>query len=191
MVLFEPEDGVVESCTCPPGKTVLAERLASLDCKIAQIVYESDPTGFAFARALERAVSVIAASRILRGYAATARTDRIVAVRPENCFARELFCLIALPTVEQEGNRAFVRRRKRVAEGWGKIKQEIKRFLFPDFRYVIHVRYQKRHYTVHFGPMFGYSLKRWFASAFGPAGFAHPFRRHLEVRLVSGQANAF
>ena len=38
--------------------------------------------------------------------------------------------------------------------------------------------------------MFGYSLKRWFASAFGPAGFARPFRRHLEGSLVPGQANA-
>ena len=38
--------------------------------------------------------------------------------------------------------------------------------------------------------MFGYCLKRWFASAFGPAGFACPFRRHLEGSLVPGQANA-
>ena len=38
--------------------------------------------------------------------------------------------------------------------------------------------------------MFGYCLKRWFASAFGPAGFARPFRRHLEESLVPGQANA-
>ena len=38
--------------------------------------------------------------------------------------------------------------------------------------------------------MFGYSLKRWFASAFGPAGFARPFWRHLERSLVPGQANA-
>ena len=38
--------------------------------------------------------------------------------------------------------------------------------------------------------MFGYCLKRWFASAFGPAGFARPFRRHLEGSLVPGQANA-
>ena len=38
--------------------------------------------------------------------------------------------------------------------------------------------------------MFGYSLKRWFASAFGSTGFARPFRRHLEGSLVPGQANA-
>ena len=38
--------------------------------------------------------------------------------------------------------------------------------------------------------MSGYSLKRWFASAFGAAGFAHPFRRHPEGSLVSDQANA-
>ena len=38
--------------------------------------------------------------------------------------------------------------------------------------------------------MFGYCLKRWFASAFAPVGFARPFRRYLEGSLVSGQANA-
>ena len=38
--------------------------------------------------------------------------------------------------------------------------------------------------------MSGYGLKRWFASAFGPVGFARPFRRHLEGSLVPGQANA-
>ena len=41
-----------------------------------------------------------------------------------------------------------------------------------------------------FGAMFGYSLKRWLASTFGPAGFARPFRRLLEGSLVPGQANA-
>ena len=34
--------------------------------------------------------------------------------------------------------------------------------------------------------MFGYSIKRWFASAFGPAGFVRPF----EWSLVPSQANA-
>ena len=38
--------------------------------------------------------------------------------------------------------------------------------------------------------MSGYGLKRWFASAFGPVGFARPFRRHPEGSLVPGQANA-
>ncbi|MCL6282192.1 transposase [Ruegeria sp. 2012CJ41-6] len=36
---------------------------------------------------------------------------------------------IAIPTVEQEGYRALVRRRKRIAESRGKIKQKIKNFL--------------------------------------------------------------
>ena len=38
--------------------------------------------------------------------------------------------------------------------------------------------------------MFGYGLNRWFASVFGPTGFARPFRRHMEGHLVTGQANA-
>lgn len=67
-------------------------------------------------------VSVIAASRIPRGYAAAAKNDRLDAVNLATYFARGLLRSVAIPTVEQEGYRALVRRRKRVAENRGKIK---------------------------------------------------------------------
>ena len=38
--------------------------------------------------------------------------------------------------------------------------------------------------------MSGFSLKRWFASAFSPVGFARPFRQYLKGSLVPDQANA-
>ena len=135
VALFEPRDGSVETYTCPSGEEALTDQLASLGCQIAHVVYESGPTGFALFRALERAgfaVSVIAASRIPRGYAAAAKTDRIDAVKLANYFARGLLHPIAIPSVEQEGYRALVRRRKRIAESRGKIKQKIKGFLLAS-----------------------------------------------------------
>ena len=135
VAIFEPQDGLVETWTCPAGEDALAAQLAGLGCPIEHVVYESGPTGFALARALERAgfaVSVIAASRIPRGYAASAKTDRLDAVKLANYFARGLLRPIAVPTVEQEGYRALVRRRKRIAESRAKIKQKIKGFLLAS-----------------------------------------------------------
>ena len=43
-------------------------------------------------------------------------------MRLANYFARGLLWPIAIPTVEQEGYRALVRRRKRIEESRGKIK---------------------------------------------------------------------
>ena len=110
MALFDPEDGIVETYTCPSGEEALAEQLAGLGCQIAHVVYESGPTGFALSRALERAsfaVSVIAASRIPRGYAAAAKTVRIDAVKLANYSSRGLLRPIAIPVVEQEGYRSL------------------------------------------------------------------------------------
>ena len=90
VALFESEDGVVETNTCPSGETALAEQLAGFKCQITHVACESGPTGFALARAPERAgfaVSAIAASRMPRGCAA-AKTDRLGAVMLANYFAR-------------------------------------------------------------------------------------------------------
>ncbi len=128
--LFEPEDGLIEAHTCPSGEDALTEQLAGLGCRIAHVVYESGPTGFVLALVLGR--RGFAVSRIRRGYAATAKTDRIDAEKLASYFARGLLRPIAIPTVEQEGYRALVRRRKRVAESRGKIKQKIKGFLLAS-----------------------------------------------------------
>lgn len=135
VALFSKEDGLVESYTCPSGEAALAHQLRDLGIDIEHIVYESGPTGFALSRVLTDAgfnVSVIAASRIPRGYAAAAKNDRLDAVKLATYYARGLLRPIAVPTVEQEGYRALVRRRKRIAESRGKIKQKIKGFLLAS-----------------------------------------------------------
>ncbi|SPF30209.1 IS110 family transposase [Pontivivens insulae] len=131
VALFSKEDGLVESHTCPAGEAALAHQLAELAINIEHIVYESGPTGFALSRVLTAAgfdVSVISASRIPRGYAAAAKNDRLDALKLATYYARGLLRPIAIPSVEQEGYRALVRPRKRIAESRGKIKHKIKGF---------------------------------------------------------------
>ncbi len=76
--------------------------------------------------------SIIAASRIPRGYAAAAKKDRLDAVKLATYYARGLLRPIAVPTIEQESYRALVRRRKRIAESRGKIEQKTKGFLLAS-----------------------------------------------------------
>jgi len=135
VALFSKDDGLVESYTCPSGEAELAHQLTELGCNIEHIVYESGLTGFALARTFSAAgfeVSVIAASRIPRGYVAAAKNDRLDAVKLATYFAWGLLRPIAISAVEQEGYRAVVRRRKRISESRGKIKQKIKGFLLAS-----------------------------------------------------------
>ena len=132
VALFCVTDGQVESWNCPADEAGLVEQLRRLGCRIEHIVYESGPTGFSLCRALRDAgfkASVIAASRIPSGAAAVAKSDRINATKLAIYCARGLLRPIAIPTIEDEGYRALVRRRKRLAETRAKLKQKIKGFL--------------------------------------------------------------
>ena len=132
VALFCGADGQVETWNCPASEAGLVEQLKGLGCRIEHVVYETGPTGFSLCRALREAgfdASVVAASRIPRGAAAAAKTDRIDATKLATYFARGLLRSVAVPSVEEEGYRALVRRRKRVAEALAKLKQKIKGFL--------------------------------------------------------------
>ena len=132
IALFSPEDGQIECYSCPACIKGMTAQLLSFDCSIAGIVYEAGPTGFSLARSLHLngfPVTVVAPSRVPRGAAASAKTDRLDASRLATWLARGLLKAIAVPTLEQEGYRALVRRRKKLAEMQAKIKQKIKSFL--------------------------------------------------------------
>lgn len=132
VALFCATDGQVESWNCPADVAGLVEQLSGLGCRIEHVAYETGPTGFSLCRALRDAgfnASVIAASRIPRGAAATAKSDRIDATKLAIYFARGLLRSVAVPSLEDEGYRALVRRRRRVAEARAKVKQKIKSLL--------------------------------------------------------------
>ena len=132
VALFCATDGQVETWNCPADEAGLTGQLSGLGCHIEHVVYETGPTGFSLCRTLREAgfnASVIAASRIPRGAAAAAKSDRIDATKLAIYFARGLLRPVAVPTVEEEGYRALVRRRKRVSEARAKVKQKIKSLL--------------------------------------------------------------
>ena len=128
VALFCVADGQVETWSCAADEAGLVQQLRELGCRIEHVVYETGPTGFSLCRALRAAgfnASVVAASRIPRGAAAAAKSDRIDATKLAIYFARGLLRAVAVPTVEEEGYRALVRRRKRVGEALAKLKQKI------------------------------------------------------------------
>lgn len=132
VALFCAADGQIETWNCPADEAGLEEQLKGLGCRIEHVVYETGPTGFSLCRALRDAgfnASVVAGSRIPRGAAASAKSDRIDATKLAIYFARGLLRSVAVPSAEEEGYRALVRRRKRVAEALAKLKQKIKGFL--------------------------------------------------------------
>lgn len=107
----------------------MAEQLADRGGQIAHIVDEPGPTGFAVSCSLERAefaVFAITASRIPRGYAGVAKTDRIDAVKLANYCTRLPFLRSSRRGI------APVRRRSRAAENRGKFKQKIKGLLLTS-----------------------------------------------------------
>ena len=132
VALFCAADAQIETWNCPADEARLVEQLSGLGCRIEHVVYETGPTGFSLCRALRDAgfnASVVAASRVPRGAAAATKTDRIDAQQLAIYFARGLLRPVAVPSLEEEGYRALVRRRKRVSEDRAKIKQKIKAFL--------------------------------------------------------------
>ncbi len=132
VALFCATDGQTETWNCPADEAGLAGQLRGLGCHIEQVVYETGPTGFSLCRALRAAgfnASVAAATRIPRGAAASAKSDRIDATKLATYLARGLLRPVAVPTIEEEGYRALVRRRKRVGESRAKVKQKIKSLL--------------------------------------------------------------
>lgn len=132
VALFSPTDGLIETYTCPADVQGLVKQFLNFNFTISGIAYETGPTGFGLARALRKAgftVTVAAASRIPRGAAPGAKSDRIDASKLAQYLSAGLLKCVAIPTVEEEGYRALVRRRKRVSEIRAKCKQRIKAIL--------------------------------------------------------------
>jgi len=110
----------------------LVEQLRQLEIKIAGFAYEAGPTGFSLARALQTeniAVIVAAPSKIPRSISAGAKTDRLDCLKLAQFVSKGLLRPIAVPTAQQEAERALCRRRHQLVDGIRRCKQRIKGFL--------------------------------------------------------------
>ena len=108
------------------------EQLQKLNIPIDGVVYEAGPTGFSLARALLEVnipVIVAAPSKIPRSVRPGAKTDRLDCLKLAHYAAKGLLRPIAIPTVQEETERALLRRRHQLVDRTRKCKQRIKGFL--------------------------------------------------------------
>ena len=118
--------------TTTASPEVFVEQLQRLSIQIAGVVYESGPTGFSLARTLmaQRIPVIVAApSKIPRSVRPGAKTDRLDCLKLAHYAARGLIRSIAIPTVEEEAQRALLRRRHQLVDRVRQCKQRIKGFL--------------------------------------------------------------
>ena len=131
-VAFRGGNGMSESFVTTADFKSFTRTLLDLGLNISMIAYEAGPTGFSLARELTGAgfpVTVAAPSRIPRQVTPGAKTDRLDCLKLAKLAASGMLKPIAIPTPEQEGERALSRRRSDLAESIRKVKQRIKSLL--------------------------------------------------------------
>ena len=110
----------------------LVEQLRDLGIKIVGVAYEAGPTGFSLARALQAEhipVIVAAPSKVPRSISAGAKTDRLDCLKLALFASKGLLRPIAVPTPQEEAERALCRRRHQLVDSIRRCKQRIKGFL--------------------------------------------------------------
>jgi transposase len=131
-VALRRTDGRSMTWVSPASPDDFTKQLLRLGINIAAVAYETGPTGFALARALEQAkipVIVAAASRIPRSVTAGAKCDRLDCIKLADYVARGMLKPIAVPTPEEEARRSLLRRRHTLVDSIRRSKQRIKSML--------------------------------------------------------------
>lgn len=125
-------DGKTFTFTAPADPQQLIEQLCQFGIKIAGVAYEAGPTGFGLARALQEQdypITVVAPSKVPRSVSKGAKTDRLDCLKLAHYLAKGLLRPIAIPTKEEEAQRALLRRRHQVVDSIRRCKQRIKGLL--------------------------------------------------------------
>jgi transposase len=131
-VAFSGDNGQEHTFVCSAEPDELVTQLNRCGGTIAQVVYESGPTGFELARVLEEAgftVVVVAPSRVPRPVTAGAKTDRLDCVRLARYSASGMLTGIAVPSRSQEARRSLIRRRHDLVDSIRRVKQRIRSHL--------------------------------------------------------------
>ncbi len=125
-------DGACETWVAPAKPYDLVHALLELGQPIKRVVYESGPTGFGLCRAVGEAgidCWVVAPSKIPRPVIAGAKTDQLDCIKLAEYAAKGLLKPIAIPTVQEEGERSMIRRRMQVVDRIRCTKRRIKSLL--------------------------------------------------------------
>lgn len=131
-VSLRRSDGQHTTWVATASPPIFTKQLQSLKINIDTVAYETGPTGFALARALETAglrVIVAAASRIPRSVTAGAKCDRLDCIKLADYVAKGMLKPVAIPTPDEEAHRALLRRRHTLVDSVRRNKQRIKSLL--------------------------------------------------------------
>ncbi len=115
--------------TSPASPKLFVDQIRRFGLHVGAVAYEAGPTGFSLARTLKSAglkVIVAAPSRIPRPVTAGAKCDRLDCIKLSVYAARGMLKSIAIPSVEEEAQRALLRRRHAVVDAIRRCKQRIK-----------------------------------------------------------------
>ena len=125
-------DNKTFTLTSQASPEAFVEQIRRLAIPVAGVAYEAGPTGFGLARALMTAkipVIVAAPSKIPRSVSAGAKTDRLDCLKLALYAAKGMIRPIAIPTAEEDAQRALLRRRHQLVDRVRQCKQRIKGFL--------------------------------------------------------------
>jgi transposase len=125
-------NGIRHSFTAPADPQGLIKQFQDRGILIKNLAYEAGPTGFELYRSCQEAgieAMVVAACRIPKIPGKTAKTDSLDCKKLAEFLAGGMLKPIAVPTREQEAERAKVRRRDQAAREIAGTKERIKSFL--------------------------------------------------------------
>lgn len=125
-------NGIRHTFTTPAEPQGLIKQILERGIRIKGLAYEAGPTGFELYRVCQEVgikAMVVAACRIPKIPGKMAKTDSLDCKRLAEYLAGGMLKPIAIPTREQEAERAKVRRRDQVAREIAGTKERIKSFL--------------------------------------------------------------
>jgi transposase len=125
-------DSKTMTLTSTASPEAFVAQLRRLNILVAGVAYEAGPTGFSLARALlaeNIPVTVAAPSKIPRSVSAGSKTDRLDCLKLAHDASKGLIRPIAIPTAEEDAQRALLRRRHQLVDRVRQCKQRIKGFL--------------------------------------------------------------
>lgn len=125
-------DHIELTFNCPPAHAVLIEKMKMFGSALKMVSYEAGPTGYALARAFQRAslpVQVISPSNTPRASKRTSKTDGLDCRGLAQYSAKGLLKPVAIPTEAQEAIRQLPRLRDQLVRKRRRVRQQIKSFL--------------------------------------------------------------
>ncbi len=128
----ETQERVLTSFVMPADVQGVVRMLKPLKSRVRHVAYEAGPTGYALVRALRAAgfgADVIAPGAMPRPAVRTGKSDSVDAKKLAELDAKGLLRPVAIPTEQEDADRALARTRGQIVRNLRRAKHHIKGFL--------------------------------------------------------------